>query len=193
MSREERRAQKKQAKAKAPGAEDDEEDGEALESNTNRAGARAMKLTAIADAAPSRRERCELLPTPHAICSSIGYRIFYAFVPSWRPPRSRDESDARLVRRARRKKPRTATGSCTHRARPMRRRATSLALLRSEPSARLPQRNARPKPMVCSLCVSCPGQPADEPAISQSGGNRGKEEGTGERPTRVVWDDALIA
>jgi hypothetical protein len=60
LSREERRAQKKQAKAK-PGAGADEgenSDGEVLEANANRTGARGMKLSAIADAAPSRRDRC---------------------------------------------------------------------------------------------------------------------------------------
>jgi hypothetical protein len=58
LSREERRAQKKQAKAK-PGAADEGEnsDGEVLEANANRSGARGMKLSAIADAAPSRRDR----------------------------------------------------------------------------------------------------------------------------------------
>jgi hypothetical protein len=59
LTREERRAQKKQAKTKASGAGDneDEDSDEPLEVNANRAGVKAMKLSEVGAGQPSRREK----------------------------------------------------------------------------------------------------------------------------------------
>lgn len=58
LTREQRRAQKKQAKAKPAEGEDGEEGDDPLEVNTNRGGAKTMKLSEVgALAPPSRREK----------------------------------------------------------------------------------------------------------------------------------------